>query len=222
MNRDAGLIAVVTVLFVAFVGYWFGNLIPLTSTGVLAGIALTVVAIAVHYSSGTGWEPAGDISQEVLEQRAAAVPETDFPEPMNRSIGGGGAPAIGAGAEGELAEGEEAEEAAEETGFDPASIPEDEVEVYEVEYAKEGETIEVANNETILEAGEDEGWDLPYACREGTCLSCAGHVADGPALDYIRHSNNDMLDDNEMDEGYCLTCVAYPIGDLTIETSEAP
>lgn len=221
MNRDVGLIAAGAVLFVAFVAYWFGSLISLSSTGVIGGITLAVVAVALHYSTGTGWEPTDDISQDVLEHRAASVPETDFPEPMNRSIGGGGAPAVGTGAEGELAEGEE-EEAEEAAGFDPDTIPEDEVEVYEVEFEKEGQTIEVANNETLLNAGEDEGFDLPYACREGQCLSCSGHVADGPALEYIRHSSNDMLDETEMGDGYCLTCVAYPTADFTIETGEQP
>jgi 2Fe-2S type ferredoxin len=221
MNRDAILLGGALVLWVAFIAFWWGGTIQLTSVGILGGAVLTVVAIALHYSSGTGWEPAGDISQQVLERRAESVPETDFPEPMNRSIGGGGAVAVEGGAEGELAEGEEEGEA-EESGFDPDALSEDEIEVYEVEFAKEGETIEVANNENLLEAGEDEGWDLPYACREGQCLSCAGHIADGDAQDYIRHDGNEMLDENEMGEGYCLTCVAYPTAEFTLETSESP
>jgi len=220
MNRDAMLLGGALVLWIAFLAFWWGDLIQLTSVGVLGGVVLTVVAVAVHYSAGAGWEPTDDISQEVLERRAETVPETAFPEPMNRSIGGGGAVAVeGAAAEGELAE-EEAEEA--EAGFDPASLSEDEIETFEIEYAKEGETIEVANNETLLEAGEDEDWDLPYACREGQCLSCAGHVADGPAEDFIRHGNNEMLGEEEMEEGYCLTCTAYPVADFTLETSESP
>jgi len=218
MKRDAGLIAIVLLLFVGFIAYWWSNAISLTSTGVIAGAALTVVAVALHYSKGTGWDPAEDISAEVLERRAASLPETDFPEPMNRSIGGGGVAAIPEGAEGELAEGEEEEEA----GFDPSAIPEDEVENFEVEFANEGETIEVASNETLLEAGEDEGWDLPYACREGQCLSCAGHIEEGPAADFIRHSQNDTLNDDEMEKGYCLTCVAYPLEDFTLTTNSSP
>ncbi|WP_262179648.1 2Fe-2S iron-sulfur cluster-binding protein [Haloarcula laminariae] len=188
--------------------------------GVLSGLSLTLIVVALHYAKGTGWEASEDISQEVLEQRAATVPETDFPEPYNRSIGGGGAAAIPAGeAEGELGEAEEAEEDA---GFDPDDIAEDEVEYYEIEFAKEGETIEVASNENLLEAGEDEGWDLPYACREGQCISCAGQISDGPAEEYVRHSNNDSLMDDDMEEGYCLTCVAYPTQEFTLETSESP
>jgi len=219
MNRDAIFVLAGLVLWVAFLGYWWGGIVSLTSPAVLGGLALTVAAVAVHYATGTGWEPADDISQEVLEQRAKSVPETDFPEPMNRSIGGGGAVAVGGGAEGELAEGEEEEE---DEGFDPESIPEDEVEVYEIEFAKEGETIEIANNENILDVGEDQGWDLPYACREGSCLSCSAHIEEGPASDYIRHERNDTLSEDEMEKGYCLTCVAYPTDDFTLETSESP
>jgi 2Fe-2S type ferredoxin len=189
--------------------------------GVALGAVLTLTAVVLHYSSGTGWEPNDDISQEVLEKRAESLPETDFPEPMNRSIGGGGVPAgaVAGGAEGELAEGEEAEE---DEGFDPDAIADDEVEVYEIEFAKEGETIEIANNENILDVGEDKGWDMPYACREGSCLSCAGHIEEGPARDYIKHSNNDTLNEEEMDNGYCLTCTAYPTESFTLETGEQP
>jgi 2Fe-2S type ferredoxin len=189
--------------------------------GVALGAVLTLTAVVLHYSKGTGWEPNDDISQEVLEKRAESLPETDFPEPMNRSIGGGGvaAGAVAAGAEGELEEGAEDEE---DEGFDPDAIAEDDVEVFEIEFAKEGETIEIANNENILDVGEDKGWDMPYACREGSCLSCAGHIEDGPAGDYIVHSNNDTLNEEEMDNGYCLTCTAYPTDSFTLETGEQP
>ena len=185
------------------------------------GVLLTLIAVALHYSKGTGWQSAPDISQEVLDRRAETVPETDFPEPMNRSIGGGAAAAVAAGGAAEGAELEEGgEEAVEESG--PGDIPEDEVEYFEVEFVKEGETIEIANNQTILESGEDHGWDLPYACRQGSCVSCAGQIQDGPSEDYVVHDNQQMLDDGELDDGYTLTCVAYPRGSFTIETGKAP
>ncbi|MFB6137393.1 MAG: 2Fe-2S iron-sulfur cluster-binding protein, partial [Halobacteriaceae archaeon] len=76
---------------------------------------------------------------------------------------------------------------------------------------------------SLLEAGEDEGWDLPYACREGQCLSCAGRITDGDASEYMQMSNNEVLSDEEIEKGYCLTCVAYPTdGEFTLETDEAP
>jgi 2Fe-2S type ferredoxin len=198
-------------------------MVEVNLVGLSIGAMLTLTAVALHLSKGTGWTPTTDITQEVLERRAASVPETDFPEPMNRAIGaGGGAVAAGAVAgEEEGAELEGEAEAAGESG--PWDVPDDEAERFEVEYVKEGDTIEVAENETVLEAGEDEGWDLPYACRQGQCVSCAGQITTGGnAEDYVVHDNQQMLDDNELDDGYTLTCVAYPKADFTIETGEAP
>jgi 2Fe-2S type ferredoxin len=145
------------------------------------------------------------------------VPETGFPEPRNRAIGGGGA--VGVAIPGEV-EGELEEAAEEEVG--PDSIPDDEAETFEIEFVKEGATIEVAENETILEAGEDEGWDLPYQCREGQCISCGARITDGPAEDFVSHWHNQMLGEEELEEGYALTCVAYPKADFSIETRESP
>ena len=190
------------------------------------GLAVTIILVVVvlHYARGTEWEPADDISDELLDRRAKTVPETDFPEPMNRSIGAGAtAAAAGAVAGGEGAASGEAElegEAAEETS--PSEIPDDEVEYFDVEFVKEGKTVEVANNETLLEAGEDEGWDMPYACRQGQCVSCAGRISDGPAEEYVVHDNQQMLEAAELEEGYTLTCVAYPREEFSLETNEAP
>ncbi|MFB6256940.1 MAG: (2Fe-2S)-binding protein, partial [Haloplanus sp.] len=143
-------------------------MVEVSLVGLSIGALLTLTAVALHLSKGTGWTPTTDISQEVLERRAESVPETDFPEPMNRAIGAGGGGAVAAGAVAGEEEGAELEggaEAAEEVG--PWDVPDDEADIFEIEYAKEGSTIEVKENETVLEAGEDGGWDLPYACRQG-------------------------------------------------------
>jgi 2Fe-2S type ferredoxin len=186
------------------------------------GIIFTLAAVVLHFSKGTEWQPSENIVDEVLEQRASTVPETDFPEPMNRSIGGGaaGGAAVtgGAESEGELEEVEEGAGASD----DPSSIPDDEAETYEVEFVKEGSTIEVKENETLLEAGEEEGWDLPYACREGQCISCGGRITNGHAEEYVEHHTNQMLGEEELSDGYSLTCVAYPTADLSLETNESP
>jgi 2Fe-2S type ferredoxin len=198
-------------------------MVEVNMLGLGIGAALTLTAVALHLARGTGWEPTGDISAEVLERRAETVPETDFPEPMNRSIGGGGG-AVAAGAVAGESEGAELEGDTESTGESgPWDVPDDEAETFEIEFAKEGDTIEVAENETVLDAGEDEGWDLPYACRQGQCVSCAGQITSGGnAEDYVVHDDQQMLDDNELDDGYTLTCVAYPKDDFTLETGEAP
>jgi 2Fe-2S type ferredoxin len=193
-------------------------MVDLVAFGIAAALVGTFVVL--HFARGTEWESNPDISQEILEKRATAVPETSFPEPMNRSLGGGGgAVAIEGGGEG--GEGGELEEAEPEEQS-PAEMPDEEVEYHEVELTKQGETIEVASNETILDTAEDEGFDLPYACRQGQCVSCAGHIEDGPAGDHVIHYEQETFTEEEMEEGYTLTCVAYPIDDFTLETGEAP
>ena len=195
-------------------------MVEINLVGFGLGVTLTLLAVGLHYARGTGWTPTADVSQEVLERRASAVPETDFPEPMNRSIGGGAAPAAVPAGDAEEAELEDGESDAE---VGPADIPDDEVEYFEVEFTKQGETIEVANNQPLLDSGEDEGFDLPYACRQGQCVSCAGQITSGGnSEDYVVHDDQQMLDDAELGEGYTLTCVAYPRADFTIETGEAP
>ena len=185
---------------------------------VLAAV-MTLFIVLIGTVKGTGWEPTTDISDEVLERRASTVPETEFPEPGNRAVGGGGGggaiPAAGDGEEGEL-------EAGGTVSSGPGDIPEDEVEYFEVEFVKQGQTVELSNDKPILDQGEDEGWDLPYACRQGQCVSCAGQITDGPSEDFVEHDNQQMLEEAEIDDGYTLTCVAYPRDSFSIETGEAP
>ena len=78
------------------------------------------------------------------------------------------------------------------------------------------ETFECDEDTFILDALEEEGIDHPSSCRSGACSSCAMKLVEGT----VNQEEQTFLDDEQMEEGYVLTCVAYPSSDTLILLTE--
>lgn len=77
-------------------------------------------------------------------------------------------------------------------------------------------TIEVSDDQYILDRAEEVGMRLPAGCREGTCSSCIAKLVSGQ----VDQSEQKFLNLSEIEAGYTVTCVAYPLSDCTLETHQ--
>jgi len=78
-----------------------------------------------------------------------------------------------------------------------------------------GQTIEVEDGQTILDASLRAGIYLPHACCHGLCATCKVQVVDGE----VEHgeASSFALMDFEREEKKCLSCCATLESDVTIE-----
>ena len=60
--------------------------------------------------------------------------------------------------------------------------------------------------DTILDAALKAGADLPFACKGGVCCTCRAKVTKGT----VEMDMNFALEEDEVENGYILTCQSHP------------
>ena len=86
---------------------------------------------------------------------------------------------------------------------------------YELTIEPLGQTIEIEEGQTILDAALRAGIYLPHACCHGLCATCKVQVTDGE-IDHGEASSFALMD-FEREEQKCLACCATVQSDVTIE-----
>ncbi len=77
-------------------------------------------------------------------------------------------------------------------------------------------TIEVPEDQYILDMADEAGIKLPAGCLQGECSACLAKIVSGK----IEQSEQKFLKPSEIEAGYTVTCVAYPQSDCVLETHQ--
>ena len=75
----------------------------------------------------------------------------------------------------------------------------------------DGRTTELSlpRDRPVLDSAQESRADLPYACKGGVCGTCRAKVVTGE----VTMRRNYALEDDELAEGYVLTCQSLPVSD---------
>lgn len=65
---------------------------------------------------------------------------------------------------------------------------------------------------SILDAALDAGADVPFACKGAVCCTCRAKVLEGK----VEMDMNYALEEEELEEGYVLTCQSHPISERVV------
>ena len=68
------------------------------------------------------------------------------------------------------------------------------------------------NSDSVLDAALKQGADLPYACKGGVCCTCRAKLIEGK----VKMDANYALEEEEVEQGFILTCQSHPLTDKVV------
>jgi ferredoxin len=86
-------------------------------------------------------------------------------------------------------------------------------ELNQVEFISTGKSIRVAPGETVHAAAAKLGLHIPKACGMGICGTCKVMKTSGE----VEMEHNGGITDEDVAEGYILSCCSVPKGDVAID-----
>ena len=72
--------------------------------------------------------------------------------------------------------------------------------------------LSLTSDTTILDAALKEGADLPFACKGGVCCTCKAKLLEGEVSMDVHWG----LEEEEIEDGYILTCQSHPITEKVV------
>ncbi len=69
-----------------------------------------------------------------------------------------------------------------------------------------------ADGDFILDAAMDQGVDAPFSCKGAVCCTCKAQVVEGKAVMEMNYA----LSDEEVEQGFILTCQAHPASEKVV------
>ncbi len=85
--------------------------------------------------------------------------------------------------------------------------------LHQVEFTSTGKSIRVVPGETVHAAAAKLGLHIPKACGMGICGTCKVMKTAGE----VEMEHNGGITDEDVAEGYILSCCSVPKGDVAID-----
>jgi ferredoxin len=84
---------------------------------------------------------------------------------------------------------------------------------YQVTFAKQGKTLDVHADQTVLSAARLGGLKLPTSCGNGICGTCKSKLLSG-VVD-MKHEGG--IRQREVEAGFFLPCCSKPLSELVVD-----